>query len=482
MKRNIITLTDSYKLNHWNQYPKGTENVYSYFESRKGAKFDNTVFFGLQYLLKEYLVGQVVTREKIERAAKLAKAHFGNEKYFNRAGWEHILNAHGGKLPLRIRAVPEGTPVPVSNVLMTVENVGGEKTAFLSAFLTNSLESLLTHVWHPSNVATLSRETKKMIKFYRELTSDSNAGLEFMLHDFGFRGCSSVESAAIGGAAHLINFLGTDTLVGIETIVDYYGGNENFEGIAYSVAATEHSIMTPLGPTGEAQIVEQLLNEYPDGILSVVADSFDYYNFVRNIMGRQFKERILKRDGVFVVRPDSITPEHSTPEDLVAWTLAELHYRFGAEKNKKGFYVLNPKVRVLWGDGIDKDGINKILERARLDGYSAENLVFGMGGGLLQKHNRDTQRNAFKSSAQKRNGVWNDVQKNPCDKSKVSKKGRLKLIREAGAHGSIYKTVAESEPGKDELVTVFENGELVREYNINEIRANAVIVDYPGAV
>lgn len=478
MKNNIITLTDSYKLNHWNQYPKGTENVYSYFESRKGAKFDNTVFFGLQYTLLEYLVGRVVTREKIERAAKLAKAHFGNDKYFNREGWEHILNAYNGKLPLRIRAVPEGTPVPVSNVMMTVENTGGPKTAFL----TNALESLLTHVWYPCNVATLSRETKKMIKFYRELTSENNDGLQFMLHDFGFRGCSSVESAAIGGAGHLINFLGTDTLVAIETIVDYYDGNEEFEGIAYSVAATEHSIMTSLGRDGESEVVNSLLNEYPTGILSVVADSYDYYKFVQETVGVRFKQRILERDGVFVVRPDSVTPDHNTPEDLVAWTLESLRHSFGATLNKKGFYVLNPKVRVLWGDGIDKDGINKILDRARVDGYSAENLVFGMGGGLLQKHNRDTQRNAFKSSAQKRDGIWHDVQKAPKDTSKMSKKGRLKLIREVGAHGSVWKTVAENEPGKDELVTVFENGELIRKYTIDEVRANAQIVDYPGAI
>jgi nicotinamide phosphoribosyltransferase len=477
MNNSIITLTDSYKLNHWNQYPEGTEHVYSYFESRNGAKFDNTVFFGLQYLLKEYLAGEVVTQPKIERAAKLAKAHFGREGLFNRAGWEYIRKEYDGRLPILIKAVPEGTPVPVSNVLMTVENLDPK-----CGFLTNHLESLLTHVWHASNVATLSRETKKMIKFYRELTSDSNVGLEFMLHDFGFRGVSSVESAGVGGAGHLVNFLGTDTLKAMEVIVDYYNGNPNFEGIAYSVPATEHSIMTSMGREGELKVVERLLNEYPTGILSVVADSYDYYYFVNSIVGYQFRKRILERDGVFVVRPDSVTPSHPTPEDLMAWTLETLHFHFGAEKNNKGFYVLNPKVRVLWGDGIDKDGINKILDRAKVEGYSAENLVFGMGGGLLQKHNRDTQRNAFKSSAQRRNGVWRDIQKDPVDKSKVSKKGRLKLTRVEGGHGSIWKTVGEAEEGKEYLVPVFETGEILRDYNFDEIRKNAEIVDYPGAV
>jgi nicotinamide phosphoribosyltransferase len=466
---NIILRTDSYKLNHWNQYPKGTEHVYSYFESRKGAKWQDTVFFGLQPIIKKNLVGRVINGDDIEQAATLCKAHFGNEKYFNRDGWEHILNKHTGRLPIRIKAVPEGTPVPVGNVLMTVEDIDPYNKCF---WLTNALESLLTHVWYPSTVATLSRETKKLIKEYLDDTSENSGGLNFMLHDFGYRGVSSDESAEFGGAAHLVNFLGTDTVPAIDFVQRYYNELANYEGIAYSVAATEHSIMTSRGEDGEERVVSDLLDEYPTGILSCVADSYDIYNFVENLVGNVFKNRILHRDGVFVVRPDSITPEHHTPESEMVWIMESLWKNFGGHMNAKGFQVINPKVRVLWGDGIDIWGIEKILAAVAIANFSVENIAcFGMGGGLLQKVNRDTQRFAFKSSAQCRDGVWHDIFKNPKDQSKASKRGKLKLIKA----DSNYNTVPESAPGEDQLVTVFEYGELLRDYTFDQIRQNAKI-------
>ncbi len=182
MKNNIITLTDSYKFNHWNQYPEGTEYVYSYFEARTGAKYNKTVFFGLQYYLKEYLAGNVVTYDKIEDAARLSKSHFGNENMFNRDMWEHILYTYGGRLPVIIKAVPEGTPVPINNVLMTVVNTDPK-----CAPLTNHLETLLSQIWAGCTTATLSYEVYKLLEHYREQTG-SNDFIKFGLHDFGFRG------------------------------------------------------------------------------------------------------------------------------------------------------------------------------------------------------------------------------------------------------------------------------------------------------
>jgi nicotinamide phosphoribosyltransferase len=462
---NIITKEDSYKLNHWNMYPVGTQYVKSYFESRKGAQFEYTPFVGLQLIMMEHLEGKVVTREKIEWAAKLSAVHFGNPSYFNRAMWEHILNVHDGRLPIRIRAVPEGTPVPVNNVLMTVEN-----TDPVCAPLTNALESLLTHVWYPSTVCALSRATKQMIKFFLDETAESDGGLAFMLHDFGYRGATSDASARVGGLAHIVNFMGTDTVPAMEAAVEYYGAS--LDGLAYSVAATEHSIMTSLGEAGEFEIVEQLLKEYPKGILSVVADSYNIYNFVK-VIGSRFKEQILKRDGVFVVRPDSITPTHKTPEELVVWILDQLSNDFGYTNNIKGYKVLNSKVRVLWSDGINKDGIEKILSFAKLYRYSAENLVFGMGGGLLQKVNRDTQRFAFKSCAQCRDGIWYDIYKKPLDMSKASKRGHLKLVRDGNALTTVQTTVGDYE--NDELVMVFENGIITKKYTFDEVRKNAAL-------
>jgi len=462
--KNIITQTDSYKIAHWNMYPEGTEYVYSYFESRKGAKFDNTPFFGLQYILKKYFTGVVVTQAKIEQAAALCKAHFGNEAYFNRKGWEYILKTHGGKLPLRIKAVPEGTPVTVNNVLMTVENTDPQVP-----WLTNYVESILTHVWYPATVAALSRNTKEMFAAFLDRTSDNPAAINFMLHDFGYRGVSSDEGAGIGGAAHIINFLGTDTVPAMEFAMDYY--NADINGLAYSVAATEHSIMTARGPNGEDAILDDLLNKYPTGILATVADSYDIYNYVENLICGKYKDRILARDGVLVVRPDSITPIHTTPESETLWIVQTIANKMGYTINKKGFMVINPKIRVLWGDGIDKDGIEKILTVLEKAGFSAENMVFGMGGGLLQKVNRDTQRFAFKSSAQCRNGTWHDIYKMPKDLSKASKRGRLALVNTGGNwETKLEKDVA---PEHNALVTVFENGDLLKEYNFSEVRVNS---------
>ena len=454
-KKNVITLTDSYKQCHHKMYSADTEYVYSYFESRTGSKFDETVFFSLQGILQEYLEGRVVTHAKLERAKQIAAAHFGNENYLNVAGWQYILDKHKGKLPLRIKAVPEGTPVPINNVLMTVENTDPNVP-----WLTNYVESLLTHVWAASTVATQSRAVKKTIKKYLDLTAMSDAGLPFMLHDFGFRGVSSVESAEMGGAGHLLNFMGTDTVPAIEWAMDHYDAGV----CGYSVAATEHSIMTALGPEGEIEVVRNLLKEYPTGILSVVGDSYDIFTFAEKILGEKFREEILARDGVFVLRPDS-----GDPVSTILRLLGILSAAFGQTVNAKGYSVLNPKVRVIWGDGIGAEKLEEILQAMFEHKWSVENIVFGMGGGLLQKINRDTQRNAFKSSAQRRAGVWYDVYKEPLDTSKASKKGRLELDLNDG----IYTTVPEGTAKNPQLVTVFENGDMVKTYTFDECRENA---------
>lgn len=457
MKKNIITLTDSYKETHWQMLTKGTEYVYSYFESRNGAKFNKTVFFGLQYFLKEYLEGKVVSREKIIAADKLCKAHFGNGNLFNREMWEYILDKYDGKLPIAIKAVPEGTAIPVSNVLMTVVNTDPK-----CAPLTNCLETLLSQIWAASTTATLSYEIYKLIEYYRDQTGNRD-GIKFGLHCFGFRGVSSVESAGVVGAGHLINFLGSDTLKAMEVAMEYY--NAPIDGLAYSVPATEHSIMCSMGPEGESDLFGNLLKTYPTGILSVVIDSYDYKNFVSNI-AKKYKEEILARDGKVVFRPDSGDPTSTTLE--VFNSLAEV---FGTTTNAKFFKELNPKVGCLWGDGIDYDGIRSILFTLKNNMYSTNSIVFGAGGGLLQKTNRDVQRFAFKSSAQCRDGVWHDVFKKPLDISKVSKKGQLKLVRDGSANGG-YQTVNITDPRQDELVEVFRDGVILKEYTFDEVRKN----------
>lgn len=460
MKHNIITLTDSYKVGHYNMYPKDTEIVYSYFESRKGALYNETEFFGLQYISKEYLLGRQVTNEKIKRAKEIIDIHLG-PGVFNEDGWKYILNKYDGCLPIKIMAVPEGLPIPTNNVLMTVQNTDPK-----CWWLTNYLETLLSHVWSSSTVASLSREVKIMCKYYLEQTSDNMDVIDFMLHDFGFRGVSSVESAGICGAGHLTNFKGTDTIRAIEYAMDYY----NSGVCAYSVPATEHSIMTSLGPDGESKLFSDLLDEYPKGILSVVIDSYDYKNFIDSI-ARKHKDKVLSRDGKTVFRPDSGDPVSTTLR-----VLELLDSVFGSTVNSKGYRVLNSKVGALWGDGIDYMGVRNILHAMKAAGWSAENIVFGMGGGLLQKINRDTQRFAFKCSAQRRNGNWYDIYKKPLDITKESKKGFQYLYKFEGSHGSVFKTVNKCDYSRENiLLPVFENGNLLIDYKFDEIRYNARI-------
>lgn len=464
LSRNIILETDSYKLNHWNQYPEGTTKVFSYFESRVGAMYDETVFFGLQSILMDYLQGVVVTQDNIDEAYELSAKHFGDEKMFNLEGWQYIVDELGGKLPVIIKAVPEGTPVPVGNAMLTIENTDDK-----CPWLVGALESMLVHVWYPCTVATRSREVKRMLIEYMMRTSDNYAGIAFMLHDFGYRGATCPEAAAIGGAAHLVNFMGTDTLPAMRLARSVYAAI--LADLAFSVPATEHSVMTSLGAEGEMELVEEHLKKYPTGILSVVADSYNIYNFVDDLSSDELKPLILERDGVFVVRPDSVTPLHPTPESLVVWIANNLYTNFGGEKNSKGFIVLNDKVRILWGDGIDYDGIAAILAALEENEFSAENIVFGMGGGLLQKLDRDTQRFAFKCSAQQRNGQWIDICKNPLDKSKASKTGRLKLHRIFNG----YETIPEAADGVNALETVFENGEITLYHRFDQIRERAAL-------
>ena len=456
---NLILMTDSYKLCHYDMYPQDTEGVYSYFESRKGAQFPFTLFFGLQYLIKRYLCGEVIFEEDIDQTSELVAAHLGNKELFNRKGWEYIVNEYGGRLPLEIKAVPEGSIIPVDNVLMTVENTDPK-----CYWLTNYIETLLTHVWYSSTVATLSKSVKNSMEKFLGETGDP-ASINFMLHDFGYRGATSEEAAGIGGLAHLVNFMGTDTIAAMRLAVDYY--NADLSSLAFSVPATEHSIMTSLGREGEYQVLDNIMDKYPSGILSVVSDSYDIYKFVDEIVSR--KQDIISRDGRFVVRPDSITHNHPSPSELTLWIVKRLWEGYGGHTNSKGYMVLDDHIRVLWGDGIDPAGINDILKLLKTNMLAAENMVFGMGGGLLQRVNRDTQRFAFKSSAQKRSGVWYDVSKSPLDASKTSKAGRFDLAWNSANHA--YVTVPEGSRGSDTILRpVFKDGELLIDDNFSKIR------------
>lgn len=455
--RGIVTRTDSYKIGgHYEMYPEDTTTVYSYFEARRGAKFRRTVFFSLQAILKEKFIGQVVTQAMIDKAESLCNIHLGKGR-FNKKGWEYILNKHKGMLPITIKAVPEGTAVDVNNVLFTVENTDPK-----CAWLTNYVESILSHVWYGSTVATLSNSIKDMmLGHFKSTGDDPEEAIKYALHDFGYRSATSDESADLGAAAHLLSFLGTDTLTGIELLMDYY----NSDVCGFSVVATEHSVMTAEGREGEFNVVNRLLNKYPDGVLSVVIDSYDYRNFIKE-MGTTFKARILARNGKFVFRPDSGAPVETTLEIINL-----LGKYFGYEYNTKGYKVLNPKIGLLWGDGINMSGVEEILKALIKNGWCATNLIAGMGSALNQSEvKRDTQRCAFKSSYQVSGGVEKNIFKDPLDGSKKSKKGRLALIYEDGKYKTLQEVNGSIEG--DLLVEVFRNGELLVDYSLDEVKSN----------
>jgi nicotinamide phosphoribosyltransferase len=478
MEPNILLLTDSYKPSHWKQLPDGTTILHSYLESR-GGKFDNTLFFGLQYLIKKYLQGKVVTLSKINRAKLFWDAHLG-PGIFNLEGWMHILDKHDGHLPVKIKAVPEGTVVPTGNVLLTIENTDPEVP-----WLTNYLETLILQIWYPITVGTLSREVKKvLIKYLKKTTTHDTDTIRsivnFMLHDFGFRGVSSVESAGIGAAAHIINFRGTDTVEGILLAQEYYN---TVEMLAFSIPASEHSTITSWTEPYEVRAFENMLDKFPTGLVACVSDSFDIIRACRDHWGTTLREKVLNRDGRLVIRPDSGDPVQTLKQVFnVLWD------RFGGTINSKGFKVLDPHVRVIQGDGVNYESIIEILDMMIEEGFSVENIAFGMGGALLQKVDRDTQKFAIKCSSIVINGEEVDVQKNPIEINefgervqsfKKSKAGRMKLVHKGVTdynNSDEYETVTKcSDFSDDIMVDIFENGKILKEWTFQEVRERAEI-------
>ncbi len=422
--------------------------------------FPATVFFGLQYYLKAYVQGPVFTKQDITQADEFCRQHFGRD-LFNRDGWTRLLQKHGGCLPVRIRAVPEGSVVSNLNVLATIENTDPD-----FPWLTNYLETLLLKVWYPTTVATLSREIKKIIKGFLERTGDPSL-LPFKLHDFGYRGVSSEETAAIGGAAHLVNFMGTDTVAGIILLQDYYH-TKSMPG--FSIPASEHSTITAWGKEHELDAYRNMLTAYPEGLVACVSDSYNIYNACEKLWGELLKPEIQQRKGTLVIRPDS-----GDPINVLTRVFEILGEKFGYETNAKGYRVLPPYVRVIQGDGVNMFTVqNMLYQLAKFHGWSADNIAFGMGGALLQQLNRDTQKFAFKCSAAKIDGQWRPVFKDPItDPGKNSKHGRLALVQTTPGTFHTVENVDTSAASDDRLATVFENGEIKKEYDFDSIRQRA---------
>lgn len=487
-----ILTVDSYKTSHFMQYPEGTSRVSSYIEARGysgpadavvltlqangvaddivGAAmvradqeaFKESVFFGLQAFIKAYLLTPV-TMDDVTFADEFFTKH---GVPFNKAGWTDIVLGFGGYMPVTIEAVEEGTVMPLKNVQLQITPEPG------FGWLTSYLETaLLRAIWYPSTVATLSREAKKIIMDGLILTSDDPEGqIGFKLHDFGARGATSSEAAMLGGMGHLLNFLGTDTVEAVFGARKFY--NEPMAG--FSIPATEHSTMTSWTRACEVEAYRNLLKKYPTGLIGCVSDSYDMMNAAANIWGGVLKDEVLARDGVLVIRPDSGDPT-VMPLDVIE----VLMDKFGYTVNNKGFKVLPDQVRVIQGDGMNIQTIRKLIANAIRRHISLDNFAMGMGGGLLQKVDRDTLKYAMKANAIEVDGVWVDVYKDPItDKGKKSKRGRLALVKRDGVFTTIRRdelVVGGHGTEKNYLRPVYKNGELLIEEDFSVLRERAAL-------
>jgi nicotinamide phosphoribosyltransferase len=270
-------------------------------------------------------------------------------------------------------------------------------------WLTNYVETRLSEMWYPITVATLSHACRKLILKHLKL-SGTPEDIDFKLVDFGYRGVSSKESAMLGGMTHLVNFKVSDTIAAVLGAQKYYGEKM----AATAIPAAEHFTITSSGREHEVDAYRNMLEQFPTGPVAVVSDSYNIYDACEHLWGETLHDEVMAREGVLIIRPDS-----GHPPNVVLKCLEILGHKFGTTVNAKGFKVLDPHVRVIQGDGVDLKGIGDVLDRLHQYGWSADNVAFGMGGGLLQKVNRDTLSFAFKCSTVTVNGVDRPVFKCP---------------------------------------------------------------------
>lgn len=450
---NIINFfdTDSYKVSHWKQLPPNATRAMAYGEARGGAT--EIKWFGLQYVLSQL---NVPTVEEVAQVAEYCRMHFGRDDIFNSDGWLKI--AEMGYFPLKIRAVREGGVYPTSVPLFTVENTHPDFVWLVTWF-----ETQLLRVWYPTNVATISYEIKNVISDFLEKNGTPES-IEFKLHDFGSRGATSAEAAGIGGMAHLLNFKGSDTLMGWMFAKEFYGATP--ESLGFSIAASEHSTITSWGRDFEVDAYENLIRQLggEGNIYACVSDSYDLWAALEK--WKQLEPVIKEVGGTLVVRPDSGDPVE-TPVNTVI-RLMEL---FGYTVNEKGYKVLPDHIRVIQGDGLEGKTILRILSRLDAIEISSDNIAFGMGGALLQKHDRDTFKFAYKMCAVTVDGEEREVFKDPItDPGKRSKGGYLTTLVEDdhigyGRAGQDDWTVC-----GDLMRTVFEDSELIEPLSFDAIR------------
>lgn len=461
---NPILNTDSYKLSHHLQYPPGTRGMSAYVEARGQSMWPDVVFFGLQMFLKD-MMQRPVTRQDVAEAEEIATLH---GLPFNREGWLRIVSRHGGYLPVRIEALPEGTVVRRGVPLLQVTSTDPE-SPWVTAYLDTAL---LRAVWYPSSVASNARKIREQLLPYYERTTDpERVAIETRLHDFGARSATSREQAALGGAAHLVFFERTDTLGALVALRNHYGAPM----AGYSLPASEHATMTAWGQGQETQAYRTMLENFARyGAVSVVSDSYDISHAVAEIWGKALKEDVIRSGATVLVRPDS-----GDPVDTPVQVVAQLAYAFGTELNGRGYKLIRHGVRVLQGDGISTADMGMVLGRMEAMGFSADNIYFGTGSNLIQKVNRDAYGFTMKANARlTEEGRWVDLVKRPAHiADKASKSGRQAVVVEFGELAACR--LEDVGRRQNHLVPVYEDGNLLVDWSFDEIRARARAMSGP---
>lgn len=476
---NASFFKDFYKCDHRRQYPEGTTMVYSNMTARGVREplesVQKVVVFGLQYFIKEYLItrwNETFFKRPKKEVISEYKRIMDNCLGPGAIPVEHLEELHDlGYLPIKIKALPEGSLVPIRVPFFTIHNTNPK-----FFWLTNMLETITSNAtWMMYNNATISYEYRKMFNHYGRKTSDMMEFIPFQGHDFSMRGMPGGEAAIMSGMAHLINFFGTDTIPSIVAHEMYYGADVTKEMVGCSVPATEHSVMCMGGKESEIETYRRLITQvYPKGIVSVVSDTWDYFAVIKNILPA-LKPEIMAREGKLVIRPDSGDPVAITLESIkLLWEI------FGGTLSSKGYKQLDPHIGLIYGDSITLDRCKRILDGLEKMGFASTNVVLGIGSYTYQHNTRDTLGQAIKSTYGEVNGERREIFKTPKTDSglKNSAKGLLRI----NADYTLSQGVTWKEEGEGLLETVFENGEIKKEYKLSEIRARLASYDVPALV
>ena len=469
MKINPIFLKDFYKVGHVDQYPEGTELIFSNFTPRKSKikGINYSVLFGLKYFIKKYLIEEFNNNffKEDHNYKKFMNITLGNNN-----DYKHIDKLKNLKyLPIEIYSLPELSVVPNGVPALVMFNSDPD-----FYWLPNMLETIISCIlWGPCTSATIAREYRLLLDNFAKETSDQGWFVDYQAHDFSFRGMYGLESAMLSGSAHLQYFKGTDTIPSLLFNKEYY--NKTLELSA--VSATEHSVMSAGGLDNEFETYKRLINKiYPSGIISIVSDTWNLWNVICNYLPK-LKHDILNRDGKVVIRPDSgdpvdiicgsldISERDSSKRSGVISLLWEI---FGGTINSKGYKELDPHIGCIYGDSITIDRARKICERLKQKGFASTNIVFGIGSFTYQYNTRDTLGWAMKSTYIEIKGKGNSITKNPItdDGTKKSHSGILKVIKIEGSHGYYYKvlqnqTWEQFRENDNELKLIFSNGKLI---------------------